>query len=245
MLYSFLKLPGKDLAVWSFFAFLPILVILNTPKTKSDAYLLLPSFALLVILVMMLEPYIKIFFLILPFFWIVFINYESKMWTDSRKFAYERNFQRRPTCVSAVMAAKADYANGITLPADIVQYFRDFECIRNSSDFEVVDSIILNSNFIYYSTFEMAQKLSTLENLKKVHWYPKLLLSALYFKSNRPAEALELMHELDRDFGKLTGESSLILPVANIIHPACKKLQDKSCLNISSRFSVRQKKPYF
>lgn len=245
MLYSFLKLPKKELALWSLFAFLPILVILNTPNTKSDTYLLLPSFALLVLMVRMLEPHLKKSFLLIPVLWIVFINVESRMWTDSRKFAHERNFQRRPTCVSAVMAAKADYANGVTPPTDVIQYFRDYECLRNSSDFEVVDSLVLNSNFIYYSPLPMSQKITTLENLQKIHWYPKLILAALYFQSDRQGEALGLMHDLNRDFGSLTGETSLIPPVANVIHPACEKLQDKSCLNISSRFSVRKKKPYF
>lgn len=245
LLYSFLKLPKKELALWSFFAFLPILVILNTPNTKSDTYLLLPSFALLVVLVRILEPHLKKSFLIIPVLWIVFINFESRLWTDNRKFSYQRNFQRRPTCVSAVMAAKVDYANNLVPSADVIQYFRDYQCLRNSSDLEVVESLILNSNFIYYSPLEMSQKLSTLENLKKTHWYPKLLLSALYFQSDRPSEALSLMHELDRDFGNLTGETSFIPPVATVIHPACEKLQDKSCLNISSRFSVRKKKPYF
>lgn len=245
MLYSFFKLSKKDLGIWALFAFLPILVILNTPNTKSDTYLLLPSFALLVLITRMIEPYLNKILLIIPVVWIVFVNFESRLWTDARKFAHERNFQRRPTCVSAVMAAKADYANGLTPPSDVIRYFRDFECLRNSSDFEVVDSIILNSNFIYYSPFEISKKIAMLENLQKVHWYPKLLLAALYFQDKRSLEALNLMHDLDRDFGNLAGETSYITPVADVIHPVCEKLMDKSCLNISSRFSVRKKKPYF
>lgn len=243
--YSAAKLPKKNLFLWSLFAALPLIVILNTPKTKSDTYLLLPSFALLMLVSDLPGKFPLLRKLALPLFllWILLCNLESRSWTDNLRFARDHNFFRRPTCTSAIRYVRMTSHLMIRPDADALAFLKDNQCLTSYTAYEALENVFLQAEVIYFDEATPIEKrIEVLEQLSRVHWYPDLLLSSLYLQAGRKVEAKSHLHQI-AEVTKATDASHLPLLEKEII-PFCSQEPNEDCSKIIALFHTEKKRPY-
>lgn len=246
LVYSGLKLPKQDLLIWGLFGALPLLVVLNAPETKYDTYLLLPAFALW----MLLPHFLKRItlpdwvFTSLIIVWGTFTIWESKAWTSNEAFR-ERNFYRRPTCIGAISLARWNYRQEKSPASEVVQFMQDNHCIIGKTQMESNDFLVLQSDAMLYDSGPAVEdRLKLLNQLSQFHWYPALVKAALLIREDQVDEGLETMRKLSQvDLGMTKGATYLPF-VDKIIHPACEERKDKVCLKITELFLKRRPLPY-
>lgn len=233
LLYRSFKFSNKLLGIWSLYGLLPIVVVLNTPKTKSDTYLLLPAFALFILLnhLYALKPF-KIKWLIpLLSFWLVFDCIESRYWIQKLAFAVERNYERRPTCMSAINAAKTSYSLEVQPSSELLNYMQINECLRPSTPYEMIDFMALHTQILYYQNGT-----TTLQDYARTHWYPRMIYAALLIKNNQPDLTINELGEVNLE----NTQPNYDPIIAKIVHPFC---IGKECQKISEKFIIQKKKP--
>jgi hypothetical protein len=243
--YSSFKLPKKNLFLWSLFAALPLIVVLNTPKTKSDTYLLLPSFAVLMLISGLPQKFPLLRKLGLPLFliWILLSHLESRNWTDNLRFARDHNFYRRPTCTSALRYVRMAYHLLIKADVEALTFLKDNQCFASYTAYEALENVFLQAESIYFDdTTSLEKRIEALEQLSRVHWYPDLLLSSLYLRAGRKEEAASHLHHIS-EVVKPTDASYVPLLEKDII-PYCTLNPSPDCSKLISYFHTKKKLPY-
>lgn len=240
------KLPSKDLLTWSMFALFPLLVVLNTPHTKFDTYLLLPSLALLVMLIHLDKNFLSLKWLFpLLLIWTSISHIESSAWSNQEKF-WQQNFERRPTCIGAIIYSKLVYRLEKYPPPTVMAFMQDNECLLNKTANEQSQFIVMQADALFYNPgIPVEKRLELLDQFSQMHWYAKLVKAGVLAQANRKPEAQETLHQLSElALHRKAGESYLPM-VKRILHPMCLELQDEKCLKVTSLFIEQKPKAYW
>jgi hypothetical protein len=237
-----LRLDKKFLTSWSFFGLLPLFIVLNTPRLLSDTYLLIPALAVLILLVGLREriavhiPGWVVAFAVLVF---VGINHiESRAWTDPLLFA-ERNYQRRPNCLSALSLARMKFSKEKLPSEDEKAFMQENSCLTPQTKYQILELMVLSANLVYYNSQESyPDKIATLQSYAPAHYYADLILIALHIKEQAFEDANQAILKLaQRLQGKVLGTNSYDPIVAKVVLPYCQSKGFISCENVAKTFA--------
>jgi hypothetical protein len=248
-IFFILKLPVKQLGVWLLFGFLPLAIILNTPRLLLDPYLLIPSFAFLVLLTMIYErlqwKWLKFIPVPLLIFWVFETHNDSRVWTNDAYFS-ERNFERVPICINATRLVRSLYSENKKMTPEVRDFLTKNTCFGAESRYAELEHMVFLSQVIYFEdTPGTEEKIRILESMGKDFFYPKLVHAALMLKLNKEEEALQLIKEVVNKEGHLILDTAAdpIIPIA--IHPFCEKINYLGCLRITKQVKLKRDTPYF
>jgi hypothetical protein len=255
LIYLSLKLNKSWLLSWFGFVMFPLAVILSNPHILSDNYLLTPSFGLLVLVVTLLnknenlkQHFFNYGFFPLLLLWSSYTFQETKLWTDPLKFSEIRNFERRPNCDSAINMARKFYALKGYIPEKAKNYLENFECTRPivSVASSAISYIYLQTYINYYEKeISLEKKISGLNKLAGIYYFPKLVLAAVYIESKHELEGELLINDVYMNYDKISWIDYYDLIIAKKLEPYCQRKKNLDCLRITSHFSHVPDIPYY
>ena len=237
-----LRLDRKFLGSWVLFGLLPLLIVLNTPRLLSDTYLLIPALGLLIIVIALLKKIAWTIPLLIPALlaagFIIINNIESRSWMDSLSFS-QRNFERRPNCLSALALVRAQFSKEIVPTKEQKEFLKEYSCLTPQTKYQILEMMVISANLVYYNPQESFQeKIETLTTYSKIHYYADLILIALYIKEGSQVEAHELILKLaQRLHGKPIGTNSYDPIIAKVVLPYCQEKGFVTCENVAHAFS--------
>lgn len=248
-LVTFAVLKGKNRnenLSWLCLAFCPLLIVATTPFILSDAYCLLPAFALFMIIYDRVS--IKAYYLI-PVYLIfsVLTYFENKNWTHPVLLT-KASFERRPNCKNAINYLRISFENYTEGTDDTKSYIDEHNCLdQNSTAYGAVTNKNFLINFIFFdSTQDWKVRAETLKRISEQNFLAHLTLIALQLKNGDSTSADSELKNLIEKYGSkkiVTGE---IHPITAFnVYPYCKKLNWKECLRITAPLSFDHPKTYY
>ena len=237
------KIASSFILIWSSFALLPLLVILNKPSMLFDSYLLIPATGVLILLIPLLQsfklkylPQIAIIALII---WSALNIHQVQQWKDDHLLA-KRSFERRPSCLAAAMYLSVSYENE-QLPTDKAarDFIYNFECPAFS--YTGKSQINLQAYMLFYETdLSFEERKNALEKISQMGIVPQFLLSSFYIKHQMYQEADESIEMLVAKWrGKRYSEQH-ILVVEKMLKPYCEEKRHALCLEVIKPFDHKR-----
>ena len=237
------KIASSFILIWSSFALLPLLVILNKPSMLFDSYLLIPATGVLILLIPLLQsfklkylPQIAIIALII---WSALNIHQVQQWKDDHLLA-KRSFERRPSCLAAAMYLSVSYENE-QLPTDKAarDFIYNFECPAFS--YTGKSQINLQAYMLFYETdLSFEERRNALEKISQMGIVPQFLLSSFYIKHQMYQEADESIEMLVAKWrGKRYSEQH-ILVVEKMLKPYCEEKRHALCLEVIKPFDHKR-----
>lgn len=254
LLYFNFKLNKKNLLVWSGFALFPLVVVLSNPQILSDNYLLVPSVGFLVLVVTIINSRKQrsenflIFSIPIFLFWSFYTFKETKLWLDPLEYSIVRNFERRPTCDSAVNLARKSYAIKGVINSGAKSYLEEYDCLNPilKTPGHAISYIFLQTYIYYYEEgIELSKRISLLEKLSLYNFYPKLVLASLYVKNGIEDKALTLVEEVYDQKYVLGVSSQLDFLISNTLYPFCINTKNVKCIKVAEKFATDPNVPYY
>ncbi|HXH76837.1 MAG TPA: hypothetical protein VNJ08_17845 [Bacteriovoracaceae bacterium] len=249
VIFKWIRLPTGKLALWLMFAFLPLSIILNTPRLLLDPYLLIPSFGFLVLICMMYEqrPIKWLKYPVLPILliWTVLTNINSKIWTDETLFT-QRNFKRAPNCINAMRLGRSYYDQEKKMPMEARNFLASHNCIQPETPYAGLEMQVFLSQFLYYEDHvSYEKKLQLLEEMGEKFFYPKFILAALLLRNGKEEEALRKIKQVVDENGGLVLDTAADPIIPRMIHPFCERIGYLGCLKITRQVEIKRTTPYF
>lgn len=241
------KLRHRDPRIlsWAFFMVLPLFVVGFSPRFMSDSYLLLPAAGLLMIFVLVFptdklgagRPLITA--IALGLIWAGWTFKEARYWTDPLAFADQRNFQRRPSCDSAVKLALKEF----TLRGDITSELRLFlmqeGCLKLTTPTanHALTALTLKSYMAFSDpNLPPEQKESILRGYGSNHHLPQLLLAEFYHQQGSNVQALAILREVEK-YAKEVEWVDHRDEIISRLQPLCHEAKDKACESLVAHFT--------
>lgn len=253
MIYSYIRNASfREFSnSWLSLGLLTIIVILNTPRTLSDSYLLVPGFCGLVVIAHYISKMDKkIFFsTVLPLigFWIIFSHLESKNWLNQINLA-KVSFDRRPSCnnsLNYMLAAYEDFQKG---PPDVIEYSLKYGCFKNfpiTSHSKKAYVNFLSYMFYHENEIPMELRKEKLKSLAQTSLVAGLSLTGLHLKNGDKESARKTMKALIPKTVNLNLDGKEYHNItANVVHPFCLAENWAECLKITSKLMYKSKKLY-
>lgn len=202
------KRMNAPIWTWILFAGSHMVIILTTPGIYYDPYILIPSFALMVILAHLFAKGLdRRPFLLLPLiiFWTGFTLAKNKIWENSESF-YSNNFSVDRNCSNAIGLGFTKYANGKKNSNELYDYIQVNQCLVPSpyeSPAMQLKKILFEALSLYYED-EVPQdyREKRLIELSRLHFFPYTVYLTLLSQEGRDKEIEEGFAELNEMFGE-------------------------------------------
>lgn len=253
--FSFKFFPKRSwLLQWGTFFIFPLLVVLVQPHFLSDTYLLTSAFGLLMLILgfdweklNVKKPVIITVFSITFFVWSFFTYSDSRLWTDQIAFQKTRNFDRRPSCDSAIIYASKILSLEGTFPQDVREFMQKNDCTNVSySNPALYNRVqVMQTQMIYHAPkFSPETKIEMLKGMAETSLYSKLVLASLYAQNEKRSELNVHLNQLKEIYPTLSWPQYVdrrIVP----LHEFCQKNQMQDCLTITSHYVSETESPFF
>jgi len=244
----------KPLLPWLGFALFPLIMVLRTPQSLFDTYLLVPGIALWLGIAALCESHprqsqqgLRWAFIPLLLIW-GSVNYiDARLWLNPITFLNERNFVRRPSCESAMNLAIKSLTTTGSLPNNTKDFLENHDCTKPDMSVpkQAVGYIVFQSHLIYAApTLTSEQKAQQLERLGQYQFYPQILQALVYYESNKPLLAQGLMKVLADESHLIKWEPYRDYLIATKLRPYCEREQDINCLRVTEHFMADKPAPY-
>lgn len=237
----------KHALLWSWFALLPLSLVLIDSKMLYDTYLLIPAAGMLI----GITPYIhnllsksKTPYFIAPLvlvFTALSFNH-SRAWTDELLMV-KKSFENQPSCLSASDYLKISYENEKPTPLPAKKFLYEHEC---EIKYGTGPMTILYTNLLFYENDQpMSDRISQLKSLAVNNIYPHMALIALYIKENMQSEADLEIASFNEKWKNAKFRSEFIPLVARVIYPYCESKENAECLDRTRPFTQKKQQVFY
>lgn len=229
------KRDDKFLWAWYLFAAVHVGILMSTPSVYFDSYVLMPSFALLIIIAHLFSVHIeKRKFFLVPFllFWFGFTLSQNWIWGDSEEF-FTRSYRNEQSCSNALALGFARYGKGKKLSNEVYDFIQTNACLskeEGDSPATGLRKMVFESTMLFHEDeVDLEYREKRLLELGARHFFPLTVYAALLAKLDRSEDLERVMKYLN---GKFAGSDSKIARdrmFAVTVPPYCERKELEEC----------------
>jgi hypothetical protein len=235
--FAVVKLRERKLFwAWLLFAAAHVSIILTTPTIYFDTYLLSPSFAFLMIIILLVEdklPSHRFFLIPLFIFWTGFTLSQNANWGESEVF-FTKSFAEDESCPNAIGLGFAKYSKGKKLPDTLFNFIQVNSCFspwEHDSPAMSLKKLIFESMSLYFEDdIDYDYRMERLVELGAKHFFPLTVYATILSKENRDEEIERTMKHLNDSFSGTGIKMGKDMIFMRVMPAYCKEKQLHQCM---------------
>lgn len=240
-----LRKKNSRVLTWCLLGFLPLIMVLNDPHVISDAYLLLPGIASLLLFIELVRGNFSRYWLVLPLVaWTGLTAWDSSLWNGRLTLA-RAGFENRPSCESAINYIKVGYDVYARSP-EALKFAEANNCFKDmtvTGSFYYSMVVFFAHYYFHESELPLDFRIERLKQMKERHLYAHLSLAGLLVKENRKDEARTEMELLIGKWKKIRIPEEYHEITVRFVKPFCEEEQIPGCPEVISNLIRKPDRP--